>query len=80
MANEIAGFDCLNSSSVILSKLTVKYVMGFGSFMRILEDQWKWKKWTIIFNFQQNTVVCSPEEVFIQANGIAAFDGLNFFS
>jgi hypothetical protein len=51
MANEIAGFDCLNSSLVILSKLTVKYVMGFGSFMRILEDQWKMEEMDHYFQF-----------------------------
>jgi hypothetical protein len=32
------------------------------------------------FQFSAEYGRCSPEEYFIQANGIAAFDGLNLFS
>jgi len=32
----------------------------------------------IFFNVQHNKVVCNSD--FFQANGIARFDGLNFFS
>jgi hypothetical protein len=44
MANEIVGFDGLNFYFilVILSKLMMKCVIGFGMFVRVLEDQWKW--------------------------------------
>jgi len=35
---------------VILRELIIKCVIGFVRFVMILEDQWKWKKWTIIFN------------------------------
>ncbi len=64
---------------VILSELTVKCVIVFGSFVRILEDQWKWYKGTIICYVQQNRVVCRPEDFFSQANGVAGFGGLNLF-
>jgi hypothetical protein len=39
MANEIAEFGDLNL--FILNELTMKYVIEFGRFVRILEDQWK---------------------------------------
>jgi hypothetical protein len=43
MANEIAGFGGLIFFFlVILSELGVKCVIGFGRFMRILKDRWKW--------------------------------------
>ncbi len=35
---------------VILRELIIKCVIGFVRFVRILEDRWKWKKGTIIFN------------------------------
>ncbi len=62
MANEIAEFGDLNL--FILNELTMKYVIEFGRFVRILEDQWKWYKGTIIFNVQQNKVICRLEEFF----------------
>ncbi len=34
--------------------------------MRILTDQWKWQKGTIIFNVQHNKVVCTHEIVLIK--------------
>jgi hypothetical protein len=43
MTNEIAVFDDLNFFLIIISiVLTVKYVIGFVRFVRILQDQWKW--------------------------------------
>ncbi len=33
---------------VILSEQTVKCVIGFGRYDRILEDQWKWQKGTTL--------------------------------
>jgi len=41
MANEIAGFGGLNLFLVILSNIVIKFIIGFGRFTRILEDQWK---------------------------------------
>jgi hypothetical protein len=35
---------------VILRELIIKCVIGFVRFVRILEDPWKWKRGTIIFN------------------------------
>jgi hypothetical protein len=35
---------------LILRELIIKCVIGFVRFVRILEDQWKWKEWIIIFN------------------------------
>jgi hypothetical protein len=45
---------------VILVEITIKCEIGFVKFVKILEDQWKWEKGTIIFNIQQNTIVCTP--------------------
>jgi len=45
--NEIIGFGGLNFLIVILRKLIVKCVIGFGRFQRILKGQWKWSKGTI---------------------------------
>jgi hypothetical protein len=43
MPNEIAGFGGLSFFFlVILSELIVKCVTGFGRFVNILENQWKW--------------------------------------
>jgi hypothetical protein len=38
--------------------------LGFGRVVRILDHQWKRLKGTIIFNVQQNRVVCIPEDCF----------------
>jgi hypothetical protein len=60
IANEIAGLGDPNFYLfiVILCELTIKYVIGLGRFVRILEDQLKWYKGTILFNVQQNMFVC----------------------
>ncbi len=44
MANEIARFDDLNLFFFlfILSEPIFTCVIGFNSFMKILDDQWKW--------------------------------------
>jgi hypothetical protein len=47
---------------VMLCELTIKYVIQLGRFVRILEDQLKW--WTILFNVQQNMVVCMCQDLF----------------
>jgi len=39
MANAMTRFGDLNL--FILNELTIKYVIEFGRFVRILEDQWK---------------------------------------
>jgi hypothetical protein len=42
MANKIARFGDLSLFIyLILNELTIKYVIEFGRFVRILEDQWK---------------------------------------
>jgi hypothetical protein len=38
------------------------------------------KAGTIIFNVQQNRVVCRFEDFFLKTNKIAGFSGLNLFS
>lgn len=48
--------------------------------MRILEDMWKCYKGIIIFNVQQKRVVCRSEDIFLQADRITGFGGLNAFS
>jgi hypothetical protein len=54
MANEIAGFGGLNLFLVILSETVIKFIIGFGRFTRILEDQWK--HGITILNIQQNKI------------------------
>jgi hypothetical protein len=41
MGNEIVGFGGLNFFIIIFSELTVKCVIRFGAFVRVLKDQWK---------------------------------------
>ncbi len=65
IANKIARFGGLNYYFlIILSELTIKYVKGFGRVITILKDPWKQEKGTIIFNVQQNRVLCRPEDCF----------------
>jgi len=55
--------DCLVlGGGYILSELTVKCLIGFGRFLRILEDHWKWENGTIISNVQHNRVLSRPED------------------
>jgi hypothetical protein len=56
---------------VILCELIVKCVIGFGRIVRILEDPWKWQKGTIIFNVQQNRVMCRLQDlIFSRPTGL----------
>jgi tRNA nucleotidyltransferase (CCA-adding enzyme) len=69
---EMIEFDVLNFFSlVILSELTIKYVIRFGKFTRIVRNQRKWyKEFIIIFNLQWNSVVCRSEDFVFHLNGI----------
>jgi len=49
-------------------------------FVKILEDKMKSSKWIIIFNVQQNRVMCMCLKIFFQANEITEFGCLNLFS
>jgi hypothetical protein len=78
MMNEV-GLGALKFISfVILSQVTVECVIGFSRIVRILEDHWKGKKWTIIFNAQQ-TWLCVGLKNYFQGNRIAGFVCLNLF-
>jgi hypothetical protein len=77
--NEVVGLGALKFFSfVILSEVTVECVIGFSRIVRILEDHWKGKLGTIIFNAQQ-TWLCVGLKNFFQGNRIAGFVGLNLF-
>jgi hypothetical protein len=79
MMNEVVGLSALNFLSfVILSEVTIECVIGFSRIVRILEDHWKGKKGTIIFNAQQ-TWLCVGLKNYFQGNRIAGFVGLNLF-
>jgi hypothetical protein len=68
--NELFGLGALNLFSfVILSEVTVEFVIGFSRIGRILEDHWKGKKGTIIFNAQQ-TWLCVGLNNFSRAIGL----------
>jgi hypothetical protein len=55
MANEIARFVGL----IFLKKFTLsESVTRVGRLVRVLKDRWQCKKVHIIFNVQQNRVVC----------------------
>jgi hypothetical protein len=55
-------------------------LVGYGMFVTILEDELKLSKWIIIFNVQQNRVMCICLKIFFEANEITEFGGLNLFS
>jgi hypothetical protein len=44
MANEIARFGNMMMMIILLinSELIIKRVIGFGSFVKILKDPWRW--------------------------------------
>jgi len=77
MTNEIARFGGLilfiYNYLEWIKKL--KCVIIFGRFGKILGDQWKWLKGTIIFN---GLCVILKKKQF-QANGITRFGSLNLF-
>ncbi len=76
---DLVGFYVL--FLVIFSEVVVKCVVGFGRFVRIVEDQWKWSEGTCIFSMFNRTGLCVGLKItFLQINGIAGFQGLNLFS
>jgi hypothetical protein len=69
MADLVVGFFRSFGGGDILSELTVKCLIGFGRFLIILEDQWKWENVTIIVNVQHNMVLCRPEDCLVFLTG-----------
>jgi hypothetical protein len=78
MANEIVKFGGLNFFPNYFESMVI-FVMRFGRIMKILEDQWKCSRRTIIFNVKKNKIMYRLKEVFGRANGIVGFGGQILF-
>jgi hypothetical protein len=81
MANEIAGFGGLNLFIfVISSDLIIRYIIGLGRFVRILEDQNGNGRKGLLFSILSKTGFCVASRFFFEANGIVGFRVLSLFS